>query len=91
MHIKKVFASAAFLLAIGLSGTAFSQILGRPGQPTGPVFGQSMFTTNPDAAVFDPGNLDYDMQPFAPLDISEFDGPQGPHSGFYASYPKDIS
>lgn len=87
MQITRLFATLAFFVAIGISSVSSGQIMGRPGQVAGQALGGSPYTSNPDSNVFDPGNLDYDMQPFAPLDISEFDE-QVPFSGFHASYQR---
>ena len=87
MQVTRLFATIAFFVAIGITSVTSGQIMGRPGQLAGQPFGSGPYTSNPDAAVFDPGNLEYDMQPFAPLDISEFDE-EVPFSGFYASYQR---
>lgn len=87
MQVTRLFATIAFFVAIGITSVTSGQIMGRPGQLAGQPFGGDPYTSSPDAAVFDPGNLEYDMQPFAPLDISEFDE-EVPFSGFYASYQR---
>ena len=74
MQITRFFATLAFFVAIGITSVASAQIIGKPGQVAGQPLGGSPYTSNPEAATFNPGNLDYDMQAFAPLDISEFDG-----------------
>ncbi|MEC9092917.1 MAG: hypothetical protein VX438_09450 [Planctomycetota bacterium] len=86
MQIIRFFASVAFLVGIGMTSVTQGQIMGRPGQMADQPLGASPFTVNSDTAVFDPGNLDYDMQPFAPLDISGFEGPTPVRGGFFAAY-----
>ncbi len=88
MQIIRFFPTIAFFVAIGISSACQGQILGKPGQLAQQPLGGSPYTSSPEAAVFDPGNLDYDMQVFAPLDISEFDGATPVAGGFYASYDR---
>lgn len=88
MQITRLFATLAFFVAIGITTIASGQIIGRPGQVAGQPLGASPYTSNPDTAVFDPGNLEYDMQAFAPLDISTFDGQTPVRGGFFAQYAR---
>lgn len=88
MQIIRLIATAAFFVAIGIGVTVNGQIMGRPGQIANQPLGGSSHTSNPDTAIFNPGNLDYDMQAFAPLDISEFDGEQPVRGGFFARYSR---
>lgn len=88
MQIFRFFATIAFFVAIGITSACQGQILGKPGQLAQQPLGGSPYTSSPEAAVFDPGNLDYDMQAFAPLDISEFDEPTPVAGGFFASYDR---
>jgi hypothetical protein len=88
MQIKRFIATIAIFAVIGLNCELPGQILGSPGQVANQGLGGSPHTSNPDAAVFDPGNLEYDMQPFAPLDISDYDGDADYSGGFYATFDR---
>ena len=88
MQVTRLFASLAFIIAIVMSPIASGQIMGRPGQIAGQPMGRSAYTSTPEHAKFDPGNLDYDMQAFAPLDISEFDEPMAVDGGFFAGWDR---
>lgn len=88
MQITRLLASLAFIVAVVISPIASGQIIGRPGQIAGQPLGGSPYTSTPQHAAFDPGNLDYDMQAFAPLDISEFDEDIPVAGGFFASWDR---
>jgi len=91
MLIKTRFAIIVTAFALAFSSQTFAQNLGPAmDYPTvfganAAVLGQGDYPNDSFAAEYDPLDIDYDMQVFAPLDLSSYGGAPQIRNGFHAS------
>lgn len=88
MLIKKYLALfvAAMVLVAGTQANGQAPGNWQPGTIGSELIGQDAFNRDSFGASFDPADLDYDFQPFSPLESSEYSGGPKPHSGFFVKY-----
>ena len=91
MLIKKRFAIIVTALTLAFASQAFAQGLG-PAMDYPTVFGATAgvvgmgdYPNDTFAAEWDPLDIDYDMQVFAPLDLSSYGGGPKVRNGFFAA------